>query len=514
MMENEPNGWISLKLGDICLVNPKLDKSTYEDNLLASFVPMPAVGAESGKIDVSQEKKIKEVKKGYTHFFKRDVLFAKITPCMENGKMAVVPTLKNNIGFGSTEFHVLRAFNCISEYYLYYFVSSKKFRIDAEHKMTGAVGQRRVPTSYLSNSLIPIPPLNEQHRIVTKIEELFSKIDKGVESLQKAKELLVLYRQSLLKHAFEGKLTEQWRKENPDKVIPADELLEQIKQARESRYQQQLEEWESAVKLWESEGKKGKKPSKPKKLTLFEFIPTDELNSFPVLPAGWTYTRLGYFIDSIDAGKSFKCNEKEPQNDEIGVAKVSAITWGEYNEAESKTCTDLNQVNKAFFIKKEDFLFSRANTIELVGAVVIVKDTTKKIMLSDKTLRINFLNLNKSYVLYYLRSKNGRKEIMYHSSGNQESMRNIGQDRIRSILIPICSNEESTFIVELLSQKLSAIDKQEQIIEQTLKQSATLKQSILKKAFSGQLVPQDPNDEPASVLLERIKAEKARAGCN
>lgn len=402
-------------------------------------------------------------------------------------------------------------FKGVEKRFIYYLLQYITAQLYAKSHGSGMV---HITKGKFENSLISLAPLNEQHRIVTKIEELFSKIDKGVESLQKAKELLVLYRQSLLKHAFEGKLTEQWRKENPDKVIPADELLEQIKQARESRYQQQLEEWESAVKLWESEGKKGKKPSKPKKLTLFEFIPTDELNSFPVLPVGWTYTRLGYFIDSIDAGKSFKCNEKEPQNDEIGVAKVSAVTWGEYNEAESKTCTDLNQVNKAFFIKKGDFLFSRANTIELVGAVVIVKDTTKKIMLSDKTLRINFLNLNKSYVLYYLRSKNGRKEIMYRSSGNQESMRNIGQDRIRSIVIPICSNEESTFIVELLSQKLSAIEKQEQIIEQTLKQSATLKQSILKKAFSGQLVPQNPNDEPASVLLERIKAEKARAGCN
>ena len=106
-----------------------------------------------------------------------------------------------------------------------------------------------------------LPPLNEQHRIVAKIEELFSEIDKGVESLQTAKAQLQVYRQALLKHAFEGKLTAQWRADNPDKVVPAVQLLAQIKQAREERYQQQLDEWKTAVEKWEFGGKEGRKPT-------------------------------------------------------------------------------------------------------------------------------------------------------------------------------------------------------------------------------------------------------------
>jgi type I restriction enzyme, S subunit len=164
------------------------------------------------------------VKKGYTPFQREDVLFAKITPCMENGKMAVVPELHNGIGFGSTEFHVLRAYEGVGPNFLYYFVSSKSFRYDAEHNMTGAVGQKRVPTPYFEKCSIPLPPTNEQKRIVAKIEELFSELDKGIENLKTAREQLRVYRQAVLKHAFKGKLTAHWREQNKDKLETADQL--------------------------------------------------------------------------------------------------------------------------------------------------------------------------------------------------------------------------------------------------------------------------------------------------
>lgn len=205
------------------------------------------------------------------------------------------------------------------------------------------------------------------------------------------------------------------------------------------------------------------------------------------MPKNWCFTTLGEFIDQITAGKSFKCEEREPSNDEIGVAKVSAVTWGEYNEAESKTCTDPTKINSDYFIKTDDFIFSRANTIELVGACVIAKKVTKKIMLSDKTLRINFMDINKLYVLHYLRSHFGRKEIMERSTGNQESMRNIGQERIKSIVIPICALDEQQEIVSQLEEKLSIIEQNEKEIESALAKAELLRQSILKKAFSGKL---------------------------
>lgn len=147
-----------------------------------------------------------------------------------------------------------------------------------------------------------LPPLNEQHRIVAKIEELFSEIDKGVESLQTAKAQLQVYRQALLKHAFEGKLTAQWRADNPDKVVPAVQLLAQIKQAREERYQQQLDEWKTAVEKWEFGGKEGKKPSKPKKLQTVSPITQERLASLSMLPEGWQWVRFEEMLFSIRGG--------------------------------------------------------------------------------------------------------------------------------------------------------------------------------------------------------------------
>lgn len=352
---------------------------------------------------------------------------------------------------------------------------------------------------HLVKSIIPFPPVNEQHRIVAKIDELFSELDKGIENLKTARAQLKVYRQALLKHAFEGKLSAQWRAENSDKLETAETLQKRIQQERAQRHRQQLADWEAACK-------QGSKPKAPKPLPP---LTAEELAELPELPEGWGWMKLGDFISSIDAGKSFKCDEREPRANEIGVAKVSAVTWGEYDESESKTCTDTSKENEAYLIRSGDFILSRANTIDLVGACVIARKVTKKIMLSDKTLRIVFDGFQQEYFLQYLSSRIGRKQIMLLSTGNQESMRNIGQDRIRSIAVPICSGIEAESVMEALASRLSEVDQLELTITTSLQQAEALRQSILKKAFSGQLVSQDANDEPASVLLSRIQAERA-----
>ena len=132
-----PNSWTLASVAEISLINPTSDKAGIPDGLEVSFVPMPAVQAGTGVINVSGTRTFVEVKKGYTQFREGDVLFAKITPCMENGKMAIVSALKNGLGFGSTEFHVLRVHTGISPNYLYYYVSSATFRREAEHSAPG-----------------------------------------------------------------------------------------------------------------------------------------------------------------------------------------------------------------------------------------------------------------------------------------------------------------------------------------------------------------------------------------
>lgn len=391
--------------------------------------------------------------------------------------------------------YVLQNFQ-ISSSYLYYFINHRLSEITKDNRGSTI---RYIRIGDLANYNVTFPSSSEQQRIVDKIEELFSELDKGIENLKTARAQLKVYRQALLKDAFEGKLTAQWREQSKDKLENALAIQQRIQTERAVRYQQQLADWKAI-------GQSGSKPKAPKPLPP---LTKEALSKLANLPEGWGWCSLGDFIDSIDAGKSFKCDEREPNANEIGVAKVSAVTWGEYDESESKTCTDLSKVNESYFIQAGDFILSRANTIDLVGACVIARKVTKKIMLSDKTLRIKFGGFSEEYFLQYLLGRSGRKQIMQLSSGNQESMRNIGQDRIRSIIVPICSKAEAVAVLENLASKLSEVDQLDQTINVALQQSEALRQSILKKAFLGTLVEQDVNDEPASVLLARIKAEKA-----
>ena len=177
------HGWGISSLGEICEINPKKSQDARLTNgLLVSFVPMPSV-SESGDIDATQVKPYDEVKTGFTYFAENDVLFAKITPCMENGKGAIATGLYNGIGFGSTEFHVLRpAKETATPRWIYTLTVFPQFRIDAASNMTGSAGQRRVPASFLENYRVSVPPLELQNRFAAFVTE----VDKSKFSIQKS----------------------------------------------------------------------------------------------------------------------------------------------------------------------------------------------------------------------------------------------------------------------------------------------------------------------------------------
>jgi len=191
-----PENWKVDSLDNIAEINPKNNVSCLEKNSNVTFLPMQNVGV-NGRILKYETRKYGDVKKGYTCFSEKDVLFAKITPCMENGKGALAINLENKVGFGSTEYHVLRPKQNGSPEFIFYITKWEKFRKEAEKYMTGSAGQRRVSKNLFSSYKIPIPILPEQQ----KIASILSKVDEQIEQTEQ-----IIEKNELLKKGLMQKL--------------------------------------------------------------------------------------------------------------------------------------------------------------------------------------------------------------------------------------------------------------------------------------------------------------------
>lgn len=230
----------------------------------------------------------------------------------------------------------------------------------------------------------------------------------------------------------------------------------------------------------------------------------------------WGFQKVSDIVSRIEAGKNIRCIETPPQENEYGIVKISAVTWGSYNEAESKTLPSSKNFIEKRRVKVGDFLISRANTIELLGSPVIVHKVRKNLMLSDKVLRLVMKNEDKPWLDIFLRSQNGRKEIEARATGNQQSMRNIGQKALLDIDLPKPSPDEQSEIVRRVEQFFAYADSIEQQVQAALARVNNLTQSILAKAFRGELTADwraaNPDlisgDNSAEALLEKIKAER------
>lgn len=208
-----PDGWRWVTLGDITEVNPRRSSDLNQsDEVLTTFVPMPAVDALSGTIDQAEIKPFGTVKKGYTYFEENDVLFAKITPCMENGKHAIARNLLNKFGFGTTEFHVIRPSQSITPEWIHFFVRQPRILQDATAYFTGSVGQQRVPKEFLENLLIPLPPIEEQRRIVAILSERLAAVDQARRATQAQLEAAQALPAAYLREIFNSPEAQTWKR--------------------------------------------------------------------------------------------------------------------------------------------------------------------------------------------------------------------------------------------------------------------------------------------------------------
>lgn len=384
--------------------------------------------------------------------------------------------------------------------WLYYLIMHHIAKITA-----GARGStiKYLRISDITECPVYLVPLNHQKRIVAKIEELFSELDNGIASLKTAREQLNVYRQAVLKHAFEGKLTAKWREENADKLESPEQLLARIQHEREARYQFQLEDWKIAQKKWEANGKEGKKPSKPKSLKDFGEFQEDVLIRLPTLADSWVWKKLGFLTTGVEYGTSAKSSE----TGSTPVIRMGNLQNGHIDWSDLVYTSDLDEIEK-YSLRKNDLLFNRTNSSELVGKTAKYKGE-KPALFAGYLIRINQIETIalSDYINYFLNSHIAKQ---YGNSVKTDGVNqsNINGEKLQNYPFPFCSIEEQSVIVNMLEKKLSLTDACIRDIEHQLAKAETLRQSILKKAFSGQLVPQDPSDEPASKLLARIQAEK------
>jgi type I restriction enzyme S subunit len=315
-----------------------------------------------------------------------------------------------------------------------------------------------------------------------------------------AREQLKAYRQAVLKHAFEGKLTAQWRVENKETLETSDQLLARIKHEREARYKQQLEDWQASVNVWEA--KLRKKPSKPTEPAEVSDLSTDELAELPALPEGYVYTHLTNLGD-LGRGKS----KHRPRNDpQLFGGAYPFIQTGDVKAANriiraySQTYNEVGLAQSKLWPEGTLCITIAANIAEtaFLGFDGCFPDSVVGFAAFDNLVLSDYVEL-------FIKAVRVRIEAYAPAT----AQKNINLTTLENLVVPLCSMEEQRYLVNQVEAVLSAVDQNEAEIEANLARADALRQSILKKAFSGQLVEQDPNDEPASALLARIKTERA-----
>jgi type I restriction enzyme, S subunit len=487
-MSHLPAYWVRTTLGEMCLINPRAFRKPLEYDQPISFVPMAAVEAGTGRMDVSQVRPYGEVRKGYTPFSEGDILFAKITPCMENGKIAIAQGLTNGAGCGSTEFHVLRPRADIPGKLVMYYLLQKNFRKNAQRQMAGTAGQLRVPAWFVTDADFPLPPLPEQHRIVAEIEKHFTRLDAAVASLQRARANLRRYRASVLKVACEGKLvpTEaELARAEGRQYEPTSVLLERILEERRAR--------------WDSQEKRRGKYREPQ---------SPDIANLPELPEGWVWARAEQLLTESPAnGISIKGSDEPPG---VPVLRLSAMSDNGFDFGDRKYMPIPPKVAESLTIHEGEFFVSRGNgSIHLVGRGTLTQATDDTVVFPDTMIRLRLINIPevRQFINRIWPSGLVRGQIE-RTARTTAGIYKINQRDIESFVIPLPPLAEQRRIVAEVERHLSVIQAAQNMVEANLKRAERLRQSILQQAFHGKLVPQDPDDEPASVLLERIRAER------
>ncbi len=407
---------------------------------------------------------------------------------------------------------LLRAREGVDAAFLYYQMSSEKVQRSIRAMSSTTTNISNVSGEKLKTLQLNLPPRAEQTRIVAKLEELLSDLDAGVAELKAAQKKLVQYRQSLLKAAVEGTLTAEWRAQQqrandaqshtPGTAHPSApaetgaQLLARILTQRRARWEEKqlarfAEKGQTPPKDWR---KKYPEPVKP------------DTTDLPALPEGWVWASVDQLTVEQKYGSSSKTNEDAAG---IPVLRMGNIQDGELDFSNLKYLPRDHSEFPGLYLHDGDLLFNRTNSPELVGKTTVYRSQIEPCSFASYLIGVRFSSgylpeiasafINSVYGKYWIKS------VVVQQVGQA----NVNGSKLSALAVPVPTFLEQREIVSELDFHTSEITDQLKRIDISLKQSTAQRQNILRAAFAGQLVPQDPNDEPASVLLERIRAERA-----
>jgi len=456
-----PEGWVWVRLGEIAEIITGNTPSKKDSANYGNYIPFVKPPELNDCVINSAEDSLS----------KKGAKLARIIPpesvlvsCIGNlGKTGInsVP-----VAFNQQINSVIFPKDKISPRYgFYYFqtIEIKKYL----YKIASATTLPIVNKSKFKTVPFPLPPLPEQQRIVSKIEELFTKLDAGVDALKKAKEQIKRYRQAVLKYAFEGKLTEEWREANRDKLESASVLLERIKEERKKKL--------------------GKK---------YRELPPIETSELPELPKGWMWVRVKD-IGEVVTGTTPSKTKQEYYGKDYPFFKPTDLNAGYYVK-KSEDSLSKEGISKARLLPSKSILVTCIGaTIGKTGFIRIPGASNQQI-----NAIIPYDSILPEYIYFICISPQFQKSIVGNASATTLPILN--KSSFEVLLLPLPPLAEQQKIVEEIERRFSVADEVEKAIDNSLKQAERLRQSILKKAFEGKLVPQDPNDEPAEKLLKRI----------
>lgn len=480
-----PEGWVWTPLGEVAPVNPSTSFDGLSSTDQIPFIPMAAVAEETGVIDLSARRPLREVSNGYVRFMEGDVIFAKITPCMENGKVAPVTGLPAQYAAGSTEFHVFRP-AAVDQRFLWYWLVGRSFRGNAKRNMSGSAGQLRVPVEYLRESDFPLAPLAEQRRIVARVDALFAEIAEGEAALDAARKGLDTFRRALLKAAVTGDLTKDWRESNPVTETGHD-LLARIRAERAA---------------------KGQAKGRGRRAT---DAPPLDTAALPELPAGWVWGTVDHVKASDQRNGISIAGSPSPPG--VKAMRLDALTAHGINLDAVRYIPLPEERVADYRVSAGDLLISRANgSAEFVGRAVYVRDIAETVVFPDTIIRYPLVRDEQigRWMEMAWNSPLGRSQIRRLAKTTAGILK-ISQEDISQISLPIPPPLEAAEILARVSDALSAAADTLAMLDAETADSARLKQSILKSAFEGRLVPQNTADEPASATLARLKSMKKTA---